>query len=94
MFDIRKESEETIALSGRFDAAQVEKAESIFRTVEKSCTVDMNNLQYISSAGLGILLRTYSRINPNGHVITLINLNKHIREVIKYSGLDKVFVVD
>ena len=94
MFNIIQDSEEIISLSGRFDASQVEKAEKVFNSIEKSCVVDMKNLNYISSAGLGIMLRTYSRLKPNGYDIKLKNLNYHIREVLKYSGLDKIFIIE
>jgi anti-sigma B factor antagonist len=94
MFKIIKVSELIVGLEGRFDAAQLEKAEDALSEFSGSITVDMKNLEYISSAGLGLLLRTLTRLKSDDHTLTLKNMNKHIREVLKYSGLDKIFKIE
>ncbi len=83
-----------IVLAGRFDAAQAAKAQERFGTIAASCVIDMRHLDYISSAGLGILLATYKRLNDRGQTMTLKNLNSHIGRVFQVSGLDKVFTVE
>lgn len=87
------DDEERIRLSGRFDAAQVEKAETVFSRICESRLVDFAELVYISSAGLGVLLQTQQRLAPDGHELTLISLNHHIRDVFTYSGLDQIFTI-
>jgi anti-anti-sigma factor len=94
MFDIKVQNGKEVLLSGRFDASQIEKAYKTLDTIKEDCIVDFKELQYISSAGLGALIKTYSRLKNSGHSIKLINMNKHIYEVFKISALDKVFLID
>ena len=95
MLDIvRKEDENLIILSGRFDASQTEKAQAVFQTLTESSVIDVSELDYISSAGLGVLLATLKRLDDMGKSLKLLNMNKHVRDVFKYSGLDRVFEIE
>jgi anti-anti-sigma factor len=80
-----------INLSGRFDASQVDKARETFETITNSCTVNFADLEYISSAGIGVLLGAYSRLHKSNKVLKLINLNKNIKNIFHYAGLSKLF---
>lgn len=91
MLDITTGPNGEILLAGRFDAAQVDKAKSFFATLSGGTTLDFANLDYISSAGLGILLATQKRLKDGGHGLRLINLNSHIRDVLHFSGFDQIF---
>lgn len=93
MFSIEFNNSTEIQLSGRFDAAQVVKASEIFDKVAASCVVDFANLEYISSAGLGILLKTQKRLHEKGHALKLANMNKHISDVFRYAGFDTIFEI-
>ena len=53
----------------------------------------MTDLEYISSAGLGVLLRTHKRLMSGEFGLELINVNKHINDIFRYSGFDKLFVI-
>jgi len=83
-----------IQLSGRFDASRVDYAKEIFNTITSSSVVDFQNLEYISSAGLGVLLATQKRLAETGQSLKLINMNKHIRDVFQYAGFDTVFQIE
>ena len=91
MFDITKIDNSTVVITGRFDASQTKMAESLFSTVTASCTVDFANLEYISSAGLGVLIATYKRLNKTGFSMKLINMSNHIKDIFHYARLDKIF---
>jgi anti-anti-sigma factor len=94
MFNATNPENGQVRLSGRFDAAQVEKARVVFDQVKDSTVVDFGELEYISSAGLGILLMTQRRLRESGAgSLRLINLNKHIRDVFQYAGFDKIFEI-
>jgi anti-sigma B factor antagonist len=82
-----------VELSGRFDAARAAEAGRIFDGLTRTCVVDMADLDYISSAGLGILLSAHKRLQDSGQQMTLKNMNPHIRRILQISGLDKVFAV-
>ena len=90
--DLRENGE--ILLVGRFDAAQVESAHSVFDKIVSTCLVDFTNLDYISSGGLSVLLATQKRLGDMGHRLRLKHMNKHIREVFKYAGFDTIFEIE
>ncbi|UCC44839.1 MAG: STAS domain-containing protein [Candidatus Zixiibacteriota bacterium] len=91
MFEITTDQDGTVQLSGRFDASQVEAAEQVLERFTDSLTIDFRNLNYISSAGLGVLLATYKRLDNLGKTMVLRNLNPHIADVFRLTGLDRVF---
>lgn len=94
MFDIKLNNENIVYLTGRFDASQSEKVANVLNSIKDNCVIDFKDLEYISSAGLGLLVKTYTSLKLAGKSINLINMNKHINEVFKYAGLDKVFSIN
>src|SRR5688572_29420902 len=48
-------SEGVVVIAGRLDAAQSPAAQTFFDQVQGPVTVDCSRLEYISSAGLGVL---------------------------------------
>ena len=83
-----------IRLAGRFDASQVEYAKSILGSISKSSVVNFKDLEYISSAGLGVLLMTQKRLGEAAQSLTLTNMNKHIRDVFQFAGFDTIFDIE
>jgi anti-anti-sigma factor len=94
MFDIKLDEEKKVLISGRFSAASIHEAENVFNSVQGDCIIDFKGLEYISSAGIGSLLKTYIRLKETGNTLKFINMNKHVSEVIRYTGLDKVFIIE
>ncbi len=94
MFDIRKGTNGEILLAGRLDAAQVDRVRDELKSVTRSCTVDFTQLEYISSAGMGVLLGTQKRLADSGQSLKLVNLNRHIREIFRIAGFDNVFSIE
>lgn len=93
MFEIRFNERGEVVMSGRLDAAQAPTALAFFDAVGDGCTVDMAALEYISSAGLGVLLRTHKRLEGSGGGLQLTNVNAHIADIFSYSGFDRLFVI-
>lgn len=94
MLDVNVTGSGEVALSGRFDAAQVENAKKVFDGINESCVVNFQELEYISSAGLSVLLVTQKRLNESGNSIKLTNLNKYISAVFRYAGFDTIFEIE
>jgi anti-sigma B factor antagonist len=94
MFSIEIKEPGQIVLAGRFDASQVEKAREVFNSVASSRIVDFKNLEYISSAGLGVLLMTQKRLSESGNALKLVNMNKHILDIFQFAGFDTVFEIE
>ncbi|MBQ3708122.1 MAG: STAS domain-containing protein [Clostridia bacterium] len=54
-------------------------------------TLDMEKLEYISSAGLRLIVAAYKKMNG---ALTLRNVSGEIMSVIKMTGLDKRIVIE
>jgi anti-anti-sigma factor len=93
MFEIGQGPDGTIVFSGRLDAAQCAKAEAFIDAAGVVQAFDFAGLEYISSAGLGVLLRRHKRLLASGSRLRLINVNSHIFDIFRFSGFDQVFDV-
>ena len=93
MFDIEMADGNVVRVSGRLDAAQAEKAQNYLDAIEGDCSLDLAQLEYVSSAGLGVLLKTHKRLMGTGSGLKLVNVNKHIVDIFGYSGFDKLFEI-
>ena len=82
-----------VAFTGRLDAAQSPKAQAFLDALDDPGPIDMSGLEYISSAGLGVLLRTHKRLMATGGKLRLVGVGNHINDIFKYSGFDKLFDV-
>ena len=49
-------------------------------------TLDCSGLEYISSAGLGVLLKTQKRLLAPGGKLRLAGVNRHLQDIFGYSG--------
>ena len=93
MFSAKVLDSGEILLAGRLDASQIEIAENILKPIVSSRTINLKELDYISSAGLGILLAHQKRLNETGHSIRLTNMNKHVKDVFFLTGFDQIFEI-
>ena len=93
MFEIGFDEQGKVVLSGRLDAAHAPRARAFLDEVSDGCVLDLAALEYISSAGLGVLLSTHKRLMTGRSGLELVNVNSHINDIFRYSGFDKLFVV-
>jgi len=93
MFEVDFNDEGQVIVKGRLDAAQAAVAQDFLDRAMGTCVVDMAQLEYISSAGLGVLLKTHKRLMGSAGGLQLINVNSHIHDIFRYSGFDKLFVI-
>jgi anti-sigma B factor antagonist len=93
MFDITLRDDGMVSVAGRLDAAQAPRAQELLDRLEDHCEIDMSGLEYISSAGLGVLLRTHKRLMASGGGVRLVNVDHHIKDILTYSGFDRLFEV-
>ena len=93
MFEIGFNDQGDVVISGRLDAAQAPRAQAFLDAVAGGCVVDMGDLEYISSAGLGVLLSTHKRLMAGQAGLQLVNVNPHINDIFRYSGFDKLFMI-
>ena len=93
MFEIRREGEGNLKLVGQLDASAAEEARGMVQDLACSVTADCAELDYISSAGLGVIMELYKRLHGLGLTLRLLNLSPHVRNVFRYSGLDRVIEI-
>ena len=93
---INRGTEGELLLEGRLDAVTAPEAEEIFlQMMERfeKLTLNMGGLQYISSAGLRVLKKTYMAAVRGNGVLELSHVNKLVLEVLEmtgFSGLLKI----
>lgn len=84
------------ALEGRLDtstAPQLEEA--INRDIEKitDLSFDFANLEYISSAGLRVLLSTQKIMNKQGKMI-IKNVSEEVMEIFDVTGFSDILTIE
>jgi anti-sigma B factor antagonist len=94
MFAIEFGENGDIICSGRLDAAQCAKAQDFMDSISGPNVLDFARLEYISSAGLGILLKTQKRLVQSGAGLKIINVNNHIHDVFRFSGFHSIFEIE
>jgi len=94
MFAIRMLENGDVVVSGRFDASRVDEAYLVLDRVKGTVRVDMKELEYISSAGLGALLRTQKRLADAGQSLILTNMSKMVRDVFRIARFDLIFRIE
>lgn len=94
MFEIDQTDDGIVVLKGRLDSAHREEAQAFFDQLERGATLDCTELEYISSAGLGVLLKTQKRLLEHGGKLRLTGINPHLRDVFRYSGFDRIFEIE
>lgn len=95
MFEIAFTDDGAVQLSGRLDASQAQRAQDFLDRIGNGpCTLDLAELEYISSAGLGVLLKTHKRLMAGSPGIALVNVNSHVIDIFRYSGFDKLFPIE
>jgi anti-sigma B factor antagonist len=83
-----------VVISGRLDAAQAQAAQTFLDGVAGAVTLDCSGLEYISSAGLGVLLKTQKRLLAAGGKLKLTGVNRHLQDIFRYSGFDQIFEIE
>ena len=59
----------------------------------KKIAIKFNEIDYISSAGLRVVLMAGKKLQTNGGVLVLINMPEKIFAVFKMSGFDKILKI-
>ena len=86
--------DEVVVITGRLDAAQCATAQAFLDRVEGTVTMDCSRLEYISSAGLGVLLKTQKRLVAKAGKLRLTGVSSHLRDIFTYSGFDQIFEIE
>ena len=94
MLAIERGDDGSVVITGRLDAAEAPKAQSFLDGVAGVVTLDCSGLDYISSAGLGVLLKTQKRLLAADGKLRLSGLKAHLHDIFTYSGFDQLFEIE
>lgn len=95
MFEAERTADGRLRIVGRLDAAQAPRAQAALDGLSGAPLVlDCSALDYISSAGLGVLLKTQKRLMASGGRLRLEGVRPHIRDILTFSGFDQLFELD
>lgn len=59
-----------------------------------SLIIDFSDLEYISSAGLRVLIATQKKLKPESIPMIIKNVNDTINEIFRMSGFDKILKIE
>ena len=86
----------TLIVSGRLDtqtAPELEKELDEVLSSAKELTFDMTNLEYVSSAGLRVILKAQKAMNTQGSM-KLTGVNDSIMEVFDITGFLDILTIE
>lgn len=93
---LKKDNETlTITVAGRIDTATSRELESVVNREINKCTeliFDFEKLDYISSAGLRILLGAQKLMGRNG--MKVINVNETVNEIFEVTGFSYILDIE
>lgn len=89
-------SELTLALTGRLDTTTAPELEAVIKeniTGVTNLVMDFAGLEYISSAGLRVILGAQKTMNKQGEMV-IRNVNETINEVFEITGFIDILTIE
>ena len=85
-----------VTMIGSLDTAAAIETEQALKPitaedVDKDIKFECQELEYIASSGLRILLDVLKKTKAKGHKVTLCNVNEDIKNVFKITGFINLF---
>ena len=80
----------TLEITGRLDTTTAPNLESVINELledTKEIIFDIYGVEYISSAGIRVLLGAYKKMNTNHGIMRIEKANDMVREVFEMTGL-------
>ena len=87
----------TIALEGRLDTNTApELEEELQNSLEEvtALTFDLEKLEYISSAGLRVLLAAQKKMSKAEGTMKVVNVNEVIMEIFDVTGFAEILTIE
>jgi anti-anti-sigma factor len=85
-----------VAISGSMDSTTSPEAQKSLNAVlagAKKVALDFSALDYISSAGLRVLLGAAKHLRASGGTLGMFGLNQSVREVFEISGFSTILSI-
>lgn len=92
---IRFNSFSIISLKGKFDFNSIKDFQLIFdnelKSIPKFIALDMNNLEYIDSSGIGILIKCFNKIKAQNGYLIMFGMNSFLHNIFHNKKLTIFF---
>ena len=90
------EKELTIIAEGRIDTNTAPLLENEITDIEKfkNLIFDFKDVEYISSAGLRVLLTAQKRINKVGGNMKISNVSENVKDVFEVTGFTDILKIE
>ena len=85
-----------VAIAGNLDSTTSPEAQKALDSVlagARKVALDFSKLDYISSAGLRVLLGAAKKLRASGGTLRMFGLNQSVREVFEISGFSAILAV-
>jgi anti-anti-sigma factor len=85
-----------VAIAGNLDSTTAPEAQKALDGVvagARTVALDFSSLDYISSAGLRVLLGAAKQLRASGGTLRMFGLNQSVREVFEISGFSAILAV-
>ena len=82
-----------LEITGRLDTTTAPKLEAVINELPedtKELVFDMAGLEYISSAGIRVMLSSYKKMNSNQGIMRIEKANDMVREIFEMTGLSRM----
>ncbi len=87
-----------ISLLGEVDVSNIaEFKETLISGIEQKSPhvlLDCEQLKYIDSTGLGVLVAAYKKAKELGGSVTIVRLKPYLQKIFMITALDKIFNIE
>ena len=80
-----------VTLGDGGDAMLKDKMRSLVQQGHKKLLLNLGDVSYVDSAGLGEIVQSYATVNKNGGTLKLLNMTKRIKDLLSITKLLTVF---
>ena len=98
ILDEKRTGQCIVRIKGSLDYIAAPSLRSFFREKvadgESHIKLNLESMDYISSAGFGVLLYAKKEVEKIGGILEINSLNPNVREVFKMAGLFSVFNIE
>ena len=86
----------TLFIEGRLDTTTAPELEAVIGDVEglEELTLDLSKLDYISSAGLRVLLSAQKKMNKQNGTMKVTGVNETVSEIFEVTGFSDILTIE
>lgn len=87
-----------VSIGGELDVSSAEQLKNqLHKIVDDKMLdvkIDLTNLEYIDSTGLGVMIGVLKKLRVNEKEIYILNPRSNVKKIFTITGLDKIFKME